>query len=278
MKVAVILIVKDEERDIKEWMAYYNLIGFDSQIIFDNKSSDNTANIIKKYSKFMDVRYNYFPHDKHHCQNAAYEKALQEYGHEFDWMAFFDSDEFFSINDGTPLETWLANFKNAPAIGVNWAIYGASGHVSFPPGLVTENFLHRAPQNFGDNKHIKSIVRPGCVRNCINPHAFFLKDEMGRGYVDTKNSSLEWLFVPENNSHIPGVVAQDADWSTARVNHYFTRSYAHWERKLNRGYFDEDAIRKIEQFKYFDRNEILDESMRKYSTYINRKISDIGID
>ncbi len=277
MKVAVALIVKDEERDIREWMAYYSLIGFDTQIIFDNKSSDSTAEIIKHYAEKMDIRYNYFPHDKHHCQNAAYENALQKYGNEFDWIAFFDSDEFFSINDGTPLKEWLAGFENAAAIGINWAIYGASGHVSFPDGLVTENFLHRAPQNFGDNKHIKSIVRPGCIQNCINPHAFALKDDMSRGYVDTANRTLNWLFIPENNAHIPGVVSQDADWSTARVNHYFTRSYAHWERKLHRGYFDEDAIRKIEQFKYFDRNEILDESMKKYSVYINRKITDVGM-
>ncbi|MBF0858781.1 glycosyltransferase family 92 protein [Gluconobacter sp. LMG 31484] len=275
MKVAVCLIVRDEEKDILEWISYYNLIGFDCQIIFDNKSSDKTAGIIKKASEKINIIYNYFPHDRHHCQNAAYEEAIQRYRNDFDWIAFFDSDEFFSINDGTPLKVWLADFEAASAIGVNWAIYGSSGHEDYPPGLVTENFLRRAPQNFGDNKHVKSIVRPERVRRCLNPHAFELENMWSDGYRDTANRKIEWLVLPETGTLLPGVVSGDADWSTARVNHYFTRSFAHWKRKLERGYFDEEALRKIEQFKHFDRNEILDESMKKYSTYISRKISEL---
>lgn len=275
MKLAVCLIVKNEERDILEWIAYYNLLGFDCQIIFDNKSSDKTPELIKNVSDKIDIRYNYFPHEKHNCQNAAYEEAIRQYGSEFDWIAFFDSDEFFSIGDGTPLKMWFENFQDASAIGVNWAIYGSSGCTDFPSGLVTESFIRRAPQDFGDNKHVKSIVRPDRVRHCLNPHAFALHDKWSDGYRDTANRKMEWLVIPETGSVLPGVSAGNADWSTARVNHYFTRSYAHWKKKLERGYFDEEAIRRIEQFKYFDRNEIIDESMKKFSNYINRKIFDI---
>lgn len=275
MKAAVCLIVKNEEKDIMEWISYYNLIGFDCQIIFDNKSSDKTANLIKDSAKKINIIYKYFPNDKHKCQNDAYEEAIKEYKTEFDWMAFFDSDEFFAINDGTPLKIWLENFQDASAIGVNWAIYGSSGHTDFPPGLVTENFLRRAPQDFGDNKHVKSIVRPERVLRCLNPHAFELEAAWSDGYRDTANRKIEWLVLPETGASLPGVVAGNADWSTARVNHYFTRSFDHWKRKLERGYFDEDALRKIEQFKHFDRNDVIDESMKKYSTYINRKINEL---
>jgi hypothetical protein len=42
------------------------------------------------------------------------------------------------------------------------------------------------------------------------------------------------------------------------VNHYFTRSRAHWAAKLQRGYPSDFVVRKMEEFAEYDRNEIED--------------------
>jgi hypothetical protein len=55
-----------------------------------------------------------------------------------------------------------------------------------------------------------------------------------------------------------GVSRAQPDYSVARVNHYFTRSRAHWLAKLQRGYPSDVAIRKLEEFDTYNRNEIAD--------------------
>ena len=48
------------------------------------------------------------------------------------------------------------------------------------------------------------------------------------------------------------------DYGVARVNHYFTRSRAHWMAKMRRGYPSDIAIRKLAEFDTYNRNDVLD--------------------
>ena len=47
MKSAICMIVRDEARDILEWIAFHARAGFDAQVIFDNGSTDGTAELIQ---------------------------------------------------------------------------------------------------------------------------------------------------------------------------------------------------------------------------------------
>ena len=259
MKIAVCLIVRNEARDIDEWIAHHALAGFDTQIIFDNGSTDGTVERIHAAARTYDIRFHNWVNRSKQAQTLAYEAACTAYKLEFDWIAFLDSDEFFITPNGESAPAFLERFEDWSAVALNWAVYGSSGHANAPPGLVLENFTRRADESFFPARHVKSIVRPGLATGCPNPHVFNMQGNAERRYCDARGNPMLWLLAPEGpGGVIRGLSRAQPDYTAARINHYFTRSRAHWLAKLNRGYPSDVAIRTLEEFDTYDRNELAD--------------------
>lgn len=250
IRLACVAIVKNEEAGIAEWLAFQLAIGFDTIILFDNRSTDDTVAQARALAANHDIRIIDWPHTTPDYQTQAYEHAIREWGAEFDWMAFFDTDEFLVLEPHFDLKGILNLWDDAAAIGVPWAIFGSSGHESRPDGLTIEAFQHRAPADFGPNRHIKSIVRPRGVKACLNPHAF----EMDGPYRALTGNALR---LEENT-----LLADPPDYSLGKLHHYFTRSRTHWETKMRRGYHDID--RPSDEFSIYNVNEIFDDSTRRF--------------
>jgi glycosyltransferase involved in cell wall biosynthesis len=259
MKSAICLIVRNEARDIQEWIAFHALAGFDTQIIFDNGSTDGTAALIQAAAHHHDIRFHDWPDRSAGSQVMAYEAACQAYKLEFDWIAFIDSDEFFVTATGEPVNHFLGRYEGWSAIAVNWAVYGANGHTEWPEGLVVESFTRRAPPEFFPARHVKSIIRPRLARSCPNPHYFDMAEDIDGHYCDPHGQYMLWFRAAEAASGvIRGVSRALPDYRMCRVNHYFTRSRAHFLAKLQRGYPSDVAVRKIAEFDEYDRNELDD--------------------
>jgi glycosyltransferase involved in cell wall biosynthesis len=259
MKSAICLIVRNEAAHIQEWIAFHALAGFDTQIIFDNASDDGTQALIHRAARHHDIRFHDWPNRTAQSQALAYEAACQAYRLEFDWIAFLDSDEFLVPAEPIPINTLLARYEGWSAIAVNWAIYGANHHEAAPDGLVVENFTARAPADFFPNRHVKSIIRPRLAVRCPNPHYFEMREDIDGHYCDTHGSYMLWHRAPESPDGVRrGVSRAEADYSVMRVNHYFTRSRAHWAAKLRRGYPSDVELRKTQEFDIYNRNDIAD--------------------
>lgn len=171
-----------------------------------------------------------------------------------------------------PIGEFLGPFGPFGGIGVNWAIYGSNGHNTFPDGLLTESFTRRSPASFFPNRHIKSIVQPKAVMECQNPHWFTLDAP----YCDASGRPLAWL---EDSGVVHrGLSAQEPDYTQCRVNHYFTRSHAHWLEKVRRGYPADIAVRRLEEFEEYDRNEVFDPIALRYLTNVHRRLAAIKSD
>lgn len=274
MKSAVCLIVRNEVRDIQEWIAFHAIAGFDSQIIFDNGSTDGTAYRIQAAAKHSDVRFHDWQNHSRDSQTLAYEAACAAYRLEFDWIAFVDSDEFFITTDEQPVNQWLGRFEGWSAIAINWAVYGSGGHEDFPTGLVTQSFTHRAGNDFFPARHVKSVVRPRLAVRCANPHYFEMREDLDGHYCDTHGKYMLWLRAPETPGGVlRGVSRALPDYSVARINHYFTRSRAHWRAKVERGYPEDVAVRKLEEFELYDRNEIADPIALRYADRLRNMLA-----
>ncbi len=258
MKSAICLIVRNEARDIAEWIAFHAVAGFDTQIIFDNRSDDGTAEIVKAAAALHDIRVHHWPHAGPDSQVAAYWAACEAYRLEFDWMAFVDSDEFVVVAGGETINDFLARFEGWSGVALNWAIYGSDGHEAFPDGLVVESFTRRAGTDFFPARHVKSIIRPGFAARCLNPHCFDLRGHRLGSYATPRGRAMHWWPAPELGGILPGVGLDVPEYGAARVNHYFTRSRAHWLAKLARGYPSDVAIRRLAEFDVYDRNEVAD--------------------
>jgi hypothetical protein len=129
-------------------------------------------------------------------------------------------------------------------------MYGSSGFEEPPEGLIIENYLKRAPDDFRPNRHVKSIVRPAAVRDVLNPHYF----RVDGPYVDAIGAPVAWSR--------PGLTDEAPKFDTCRINHYFTRSRADWAKIVEASDFD---IRTWADFAIYDRNEITDDSILRFS-------------
>ena len=275
MKSAICLIVRNEARDIAEWIAFHAVCGFDTQIIFDNGSDDGTTEIIQRAAHLADIRYHHWPSRAPSSQLEAYEAAISAYRLEFDWIAFIDSDEFLMVSDGSPINEFCARFDGWSGIALNWAIFGANGHEDFPPGLVLENFTCRAADDFFPTRHVKSLIRPGFAVRCLNPHCFDLKADRLGSYADGRGRPMRWWPAPELGGILPGVSLEPAAYGSARVNHYFTRSRAHWLAKLRRGYPSDVALRSLREFEHYNRNEVSDPVSERLLERVRAKLDQI---
>lgn len=250
MKIACAAVVKNESRYIAEWISYYISLGFDAVIIIDNMSTDNTVDIAKKYQSTFDVRIITSEDILESYQKTAYMRAVEIFKYEFEWIAFFDADEFLVLSNNMNIKNCLELNEAASGIGINWKIFGSSGHKEPQKGLLIEKYLLASDANFGPNAHVKSIVRPLHVDGFLNGHVFAVKGP----YKNLVGQDISWLS--------PGIISGKPNYAGGQLNHYFTKSYDDWIIKVSRGY--PDLERKIAEFDIYDRNEIFDDCALKY--------------
>jgi hypothetical protein len=244
-KTALIAVMRNESRYVSEWIAFHVAIGFDAVILFDNGSTDDSVARALALRGVADIRVHGWGDISCDYQKRAYLRAARLYEGEFAWMAFFDLDEFLVL-EGSGLKPWLARHAQAAAIGVPWAMFGSSGHREQPEGLVIENFLRRGKADFGPNRHIKTIARPERIIDFEHIHM----PNVDGVYVDPAGRRVE--------VERPGLLQAAPDFSGGRLHHYFTRSWAEWLLKVERGY--RDLTRPVDAFERNDMNDVFDDA------------------
>ena len=247
MKTAACCMTRNEERDIVEWVLYHAWTGFDTVVVFENRSTDRTRERLDSLSGLIDIRIFDWQYEYHPGHFNAFAKCMNDFRDEFDWMALFDHDEFFVPVKHANIKDYLASMDAHASIAVNWMMYGSSGHVAYPDGLITQEMLQRAPASFSPNRFVKSIVRPKESVGCTSSHNMDMKD--GIETVDVKGDPVQWL---KRGKTIAPIGLED----TARFHHYFVRSQAHWEKRMAIPF--NAAKRADTKFEVYDRNDVYD--------------------
>lgn len=202
---------RDDASYLAEWIEFHLLVGFERFFFYDNLSSDEHKEVLAPYlEEGIAVLHEWPESFAHKRQVPAYNDCLLRHRWDSRWIAFFDIDEFlFSPTDRKVSEV-LADFERHPAVVVNWAVFGTSGHQERPPGLVIENYLQRTDDPTR-NTNFKSIVNPMRTDRCTSPHRFFYTDGVA---------------VDENGRPVDDRKTESVSFSLLRVNHYVTRSEA----------------------------------------------------
>ena len=255
--LSIVAIIKNEGQYIEEWVRYHIVAGVQKFYLYNNDSSDNTEEVLKKYIDAGHVDLIPFPGVA--MQLLAYNDAIYRFKHKTRYMAIIDADEFlYSCNKRMSVRDEVADifssFPQAGGIAVNWRMFGSRGLLKKPiRGGVLDNFLYRAKEDGKGNNCIKTIVNPRRVYKY--EHVHFPTYLMGFYSVD------------ENGNKVNGWSNEITEINKIRINHYFTKSKEEWIVRRSMGkadYKDRSQIRTLQEFEEHDNNDIYDNGMLFY--------------
>lgn len=205
MNVALVCIAKNEDNYIEEWIQYHLYLGFDHIFIYENDWRCNIdSSLVTK-----------IPFDGLGMQENAYNHFLKYYNNEYDWVAFFDVDEFLVLKKQDDVKIFLQDYNDYNGVAINWYIFG-DNNLNEPNESysVLERFTKRG--RLMDN-HVKCIVKTN-INDSYNIHNF-----RKTSVVNTNKDVIVGPFNKSKNDDI------------AQINHYFTKTIKEWEQKKTRG-------------------------------------------
>lgn len=212
---SICAIIKDEDKDVREWLNYHFLIGFEHVLIFDNNSHIPLKETLSDFISNGLVTVVDFPLN-HAQQLSAYMSALKYWGNNTRWLAFIDVDEFIVPLQKDDIRDFLDDYTQYAGVGANWTMFSSNGHVMRPSGGILENYT----ACLGINPHIKSIVQPAMTQVAKSAHHFIY--------------SSSNFCANEDGIPIPGFCTYPlAD--KIRINHYYYKSRNDFYEKIDRG-------------------------------------------
>ena len=238
--LAVVALVLNEGRDLREWIEFHVLQGVERFYVYDDGSTDNTNEVLEPYIERGVAELTRWADSGN--QIEAIGDAFSRHGDDVRWLAALDPDEFLFCPTGERVVDVLVDFESYPAVAVHWNMFGTSNIERRAPNDEVLPIFTRRSDDFGPqsaNRHVKSIVDPWCTVDPVptDPHA--------RPYS---------VGFAVNESGLP--VAGPRNWpiqcDRLRINHYWTKSKADSLRKVARqfplrGYSPRFNPRRMEQ-------------------------------
>jgi Glycosyltransferase family 92 len=231
-------VIKDQNQDLREWIDYHHAVGVSTFYIYDaSPVADPASKVVEDLIHEGVVVYENVHQDPKH-QIEKYQRCIDEHRHSHQWLAFIDVDEFIVMDDRTKsIPDMLANFTQYGGVGLNWRVYGSSGHLKRPEGGV-KNYSKCTTPSFFENKYIKDIVNTHHVQKVQDPHIF----KHAEGY-HTVNADKQIVY---------GSLNEPPTYAGWHVNHYMIKSLEDFEARAGRGNVLANDIRPIAFFHEVD--------------------------
>lgn len=170
-KVALVAIAKNEENYLKEWVDYNLDIGFTDIYIYQNNWRYDRNDIKDNRVHFEVCNYE---QPQILCYNSFIENNTT-----YDFIAFFDIDEFLYIKSGEKVPEFLSRYTKQDAIYVNWRLFGDNGLECVKDGdySVLNRFTKCDDKLYRLGKPILNVrnTRDKIIFN--NPHILVYKDK-----------------------------------------------------------------------------------------------------
>lgn len=263
-EMAIVSIAKNEGAYVKEWIEYHRLVGIDKFYFYDNESEDDTLRMLQPYIDSGIVTYTLIKGIAR--QLDAYNDAIKKHKDECRYMAFIDLDEYLKPTiPFKPIyrvvdEILEAYGRGGVGVGVNWAVFGTSGHKFTPKGLTVLNFIKRGNNREPKNAHIKTIANPREISYYISPHYPLYK----LGAYSVNETGDEHLYVWFSDKR---------EYKNLRINHYYTKSEEQYlNEKVKRGLGDRVGSYNLEKFKEYNLNEEEDRGMEVYANKLKENM------
>ena len=260
MKTLLCTIIRHENQYLREYIEYNKSIGFDNICLIDNNyfGEEYPQEVIGDY---IDSGYVIYKDARSapEIQIGMYKAMYDEYKNNYDWIAFFDCDEYLTLVHHSSVNDFLAQdkFNRFNVVRINWMTIGDNGLVHNDGRGLLERFIYPTDYNievydFPQNNHIKSIVR------CIPDYEItFYTVHQPATYPQCNADGIE---VDETEC------VNDYTFNDAYLRHFCTKTIEEYCYKLKRGLPDRplhniDPKLFIEQV-FCKINELTDETKR----------------
>lgn len=222
--LAIVAIIRGEADFLLEWLEFYQMMGVEHFVIYDNGGDEETSAILAPYVEKNLVTLIPWPEppglrdrwddgDALSIQEIAYGNCVRIFRHRINWLMKVDVDEFVypATEDSHSIADVLRCLPSERVIGIEIPMrnFGSSGHVERPEGLVIENY-RRCEGRL--SRGCKSIGLAEALVDSGESDAHFFRYKIGarlRGKI---------------------IAGHEAD-QLLRLNHYRTKSLVDFRRK-----------------------------------------------
>lgn len=234
--ICLCVIGKKENIYVKEYINHYKKLGYDHIFIYDNNdvNGERFSDILNSeiQNGFVSI-IDYFGYKgkSNSIQIEAYYDCYKRNNRNFNWLSFYDFDEYLEIKPSNITIKDFINsnrYKKCQNIKINWLVFASKNESLYYENKPLQIRFNNAFYNLTSNMHIKSTVRGGFNRNYwskwTNPHSSLIK---------FKSCSSSGKFV---NSETPFI--NPPDYRYAFIKHYYRKSFEEFCLKIRRGWPD----------------------------------------
>lgn len=224
---AVILLIKNENRYLREWLDWHLGLGFAHVYIYDNGGEEHVQDIIDGYTVEVQQKVSVIDWTGHHnhIQQDAYNHFMENYKADVHWGLFIDSDEFLRFTDGKTMDvnTFLKSYEDYTEVWGYEVEYDANRQEKYEDKPVRERFTRQTDVREGF--YWKNFIQPNRIDGFLMHYAYYdaAKHLLFRNKENNKN-----LFV---------------------IDHYYTKSWEEWQTKIKeRGGADPNYHKELQEF------------------------------
>ena len=247
--LAVCAIAKNEGRYIYEWLSFNHFIGVERFVVYNNNSTDNTVDEIRRWPYADRVTVVDWPQVP--GQIAAYNHMIMNFRDLAEWCAFIDCDEFLCPRSALSVPDVLRSLSPlCSGVFIHWLMYGSSGQQNFEPKPVTQRFITRGYNDFGPNNVGKTIVKLAAAIGAAGPHIIRCNGRLINDANDLVSQDCNGIHHASSHRYLA-------------LNHYYTKSQQEWIWRRSMGKADKtsvdaDFFRDTQDFQLHDVNNVID--------------------
>ena len=231
MKICICTLGKNENRYIKDFVEHYKNYGVDKIYLYDNNDLNG--------ERFEDVIGNYI-NDKYvvlkdwrgikgtSTYYGIMDSCYQTYHDQFDWLIFYELDEFIYLKNYQNIKEYLLNkkFDKCESIQLNWVHMSDNNQIFYENKSLNARFPERG-KNVVKNKYnkicfIKTMIK-GHLKNISITHNHILNEKLFACNGFGKKSKIN------------KIESLSPDYEFFYIKHYYSKSVQEFIEKINRG-------------------------------------------
>jgi hypothetical protein len=245
--LAFVAVFRDEAMYLDEWIRFHHAQGVNHFFLYNDKSIDNFEKVLAPWLSQGAVT---LLNSEGRVQEAIYNDGLRRARKKFNWLGFFDIDEFVFSPTGSKLPEVLNRFSDFAGVFVFWKMFGSANLQLQKEKGVLESFTSclkspKTPEEARQQHEEWINIRRSSGRNLTgNPL-------QGKSVVNLRKVKEMRIHFPdryrgkmvdEKRRPIPRHEQLSEIYTTQRapsmdllrVNHYWSRGLKSLEEKVNR--------------------------------------------